>query len=345
MTISSDDLQDLSGPTAASAEHYDFDTFAAEQPLGDETQAAHFGAEVNDLHETAADEPTEHESSAGSAEGQTHLSGETQVTISNQGADEVQDQSDLAGETQVTIGGQGGDDVHGPAEGVHDGVVGDPEASAPYWFEQAENGWCGPASVSEIVAQATGSTNLEATELEVVAKAEQLGFLTHTGTDFTSGWSGMQPADIATLLQSFGVPAAQGQGSISELEQALSNGDQAIAAVDSSTIWNAEGAESVADPGQADHALVVTGIDEKAGIVYLNDPGRPEGGETHVSLAVFEKAWATSGDSLVVANAGAAQPETTAGEPLPAGDFAQIVASEGQKTYILPITLTSPFFA
>ena len=243
-----------------------------------------------------------------------------------------------------------GPDPAGGTGNPDDLVVGDPEGEAPYWFEQAADGWCGPASVAEIVAQASGSTNLQATELEVVGRAEQLGLLTHTGGDVTAGWSGMQPADIATLLQSFGVPAAEGNGSISDLEQALAGGDRVVAAVDSTTIWDAEGAETVADPGQADHALVVTGIDETQGLVYLNDPGRPGGAETTVSLAVFEQAWHTSGNAMVVAGVpddttqsrseetAEQGPDATAADP----GLEDIVASPGRKTYLLPITLTAP---
>jgi hypothetical protein len=199
--------------------------------------------------------------------------------------------------------------------------AGDPMAETPYWFEQAEDGWCGPASVAEIVAQHENNPDLESVELEVVARAESLGLLTHSGSDFDTDWSGMTATGLTSLLGSFGISSDESQGTISDLQTELDNGSHIIVTVDAETLWDAEGLENVSDPGTADHALVVTGIDAEHGIVFLNDPGQPEGAASEVSLSTFEQAWSDSDNTMVTTTPTTDDPTTT--DPTTTGDPSQ----------------------
>ena len=72
-----------------------------------------------------------------------------------------------------------------------------------------------------------------------------------------------------------------------------------IAAVNAETIWNY--AASQGQRSQADHAVVVTGVDTRAGVVHLNDSGTPNGRDEQIPLATFTQAWSTGNNLLIVA--------------------------------------------
>ena len=67
-------------------------------------------------------------------------------------------------------------------------------------------------------------------------------------------------------------------------------------AVDSGEIWYGEDVEDDA----ADHAVVVTGVDEERGVVIVSDPGDPEGNAKEYPIEQFEDAWADSGYAAAV---------------------------------------------
>ncbi|MGH3636198.1 MAG: hypothetical protein ACRDTS_19345, partial [Mycobacterium sp.] len=50
---------------------------------------------------------------------------------------------------------------------------------------------------------------------------------------------------------------------------------------------------------QADHAVVVTGVDTGNNIVHLNDSGIPTGRDEQIPMDTFTQAWAT-GDNLLI---------------------------------------------
>jgi hypothetical protein len=68
--------------------------------------------------------------------------------------------------------------------------------------------------------------------------------------------------------------------------------------VDAEKIWGTGN-----DRGQADHVVVVAGVDETRGMVILSDPGNPKGNMEEVPISQFDAAWRTSGDEMLVANA------------------------------------------
>ena len=169
-------------------------------------------------------------------------------------------------------------------------VAGSPTEASQYWFNQAENGNCVPSSVAMIVSQYTGDALLS--EQEFLDMAHDMGLLVY---DETGGY-GITDAGALALLEAAGIPAELETGDMGSLEQALEDGKGVMLFIDSGEIWYGESSEDNA----SDHAVVVTGIDEEAGVVYLSDPGNPNGNIETVPIAVFEDAWADSGYSMVV---------------------------------------------
>jgi hypothetical protein len=82
------------------------------------------------------------------------------------------------------------------------------------------------------------------------------------------------------------------------MEQDLAGGHKVIAAVNAETIWNYPAGQG--QRTQADHAVVVTGVDTGADIVHLNDSGTPNGRNEQIPMATFTQAWATGNDLLIV---------------------------------------------
>lgn len=192
-----------------------------------------------------------------------------------------------------------------------DGLIGDPYAKADYWFEQSWNGWCGPASISQFVAEYYQISDLNAVEASVVEVAMENGWLSYEeGTGF-DGWSGMTTEHMALLMEELGIPAEIHTGSdLGQLAQHLEAGHEILVTVDSSEVVAADDGTGYAlfpddddtDGGQgSDHALTVAGIDTERGVVLLNNPGIPDGELYAVPLEDFEDAWADSGNTMIVA--------------------------------------------
>jgi uncharacterized protein YvpB len=83
------------------------------------------------------------------------------------------------------------------------------------------------------------------------------------------------------------------------MEQELAGGRRVIAAINAETIWNYP--QGQGQRTNADHAVVVTGVDTRNNIVHLNDSGTPNGRNEQIPLATFTRAWATSNNLLIVA--------------------------------------------
>jgi hypothetical protein len=188
-----------------------------------------------------------------------------------------------------------------PAPNATPGVTmsGNPTEAAQWWRHQHLED-CGPMSAADVVGQMTGT---EPSEAAIWAAAATMHSTVHSGP--VSIGLGIAPQDLPKLLAHYGVKATltdsttQDQTGLATgrtaLEQYLSQGHAVIAGVNAETIWGAPG-----DTTQADHALVVTGIDTQAGVVHLNDSGIDTGRDEQVPIAVFERAWATSNDMMVV---------------------------------------------
>jgi hypothetical protein len=189
---------------------------------------------------------------------------------------------------------------------VQDGVlIGDPEGASEHWFEQAANGFCVPASISQIVSEYTG-VHL-ADEQHFVDRANELHL-------FVVGPDGVPGVDIhgaETLLEDAGVPAEVITDlSIPSLIDFVNDGRAVMLAVDSGELWTGEAVEDEA----ADHAVVLTGFDLDRGVAILSDPGQPGGEEFEVKISDLEDAWADSGHAALVCD--------TPPADMPTADFA-----------------------
>lgn len=241
--------------------------------------------------------------------------------------------------TDTTVSGPYADDPYAdyePSEGYSDPPLGDgdvtqidPDAAerqddADNWFLQSENGFCVPASVAQIVAE---YSDQGVSESVFVDRAIELGYLTY---DESSGvWSGLTIQQGEDLLESFGVQATVETGSIETLDAYLDQGYNAIAYIDSSVVWEGDA------PGALDHAVVVSSIEN--GMVYLNDPGTPDGQLEPVPVEVFEQAWSASSDQMIVTD----NPDTgSTGTPGVGQEVYVTPAGASAGTIILPIVLS-----
>jgi len=172
-------------------------------------------------------------------------------------------------------------------------MYGNPEADARYWRYQHGDD-CGLMAVADVVGQVTGREPMQiGIELRgVFTKSEA-----HRGSVYR--FDGTSPEDMVMLLQKYGVQSQLTTGNSMEgLEQALAGGHKVIAAVNAETIWNYPAGQG--QWTQADHAVVVTGVDTRADVVHLNDSGTPNGRDEQLPMATFTQAWATGNNLLIV---------------------------------------------
>lgn len=170
------------------------------------------------------------------------------------------------------------------------GMYGDPVAAAPYWREQHGSD-CGEMAVADVVGQITGR---EPTEQQMIALAET----TPSATGHGPIWKPMGTTDIADLpklLWHYWIRAENIQTHTDALARKLAQNHKIIAILNAETIWNRPGKRN-----SANHFVVVTGIDSKAGVVHLNDSGISTGRDERVPIAVFERAWAPNYNSAIV---------------------------------------------
>jgi hypothetical protein len=170
------------------------------------------------------------------------------------------------------------------------GMHGDPAAAAPYWRQQHSSD-CGEMAVADVVGQITGR---EPTEQQITALAES--------TPSTAGpgpiWKPVDGTDIRNLpvlLWHYWINADNIQTTTNALEQDLAEKRKVIVILNAETIWNQPGRRNLAN-----HFVVVTGIDTKAGVVHVNDSGIKTGRDEQIPIATFERAWAPNHNSAVV---------------------------------------------
>jgi hypothetical protein len=172
-------------------------------------------------------------------------------------------------------------------------MYGNPEAAAPYWRYQHQQD-CGLMAVADVVGQLTGR---EPSQVGIQLRGLFTKSETHHGTIYH--FDGTSTEDLVVLLKKFGIQSQLTTGNgMPTLEQDLAGGHKVIAALNAETIWNYP-------PGKgqrtdADHAVVVTGVDTRTDIVHLNDSGTPNGRDERIPMATFTQAWATSDDLLIV---------------------------------------------
>lgn len=167
---------------------------------------------------------------------------------------------------------------------------GDPSLAARYWRQQHFSD-CGEMAVADVVGQIHGDAP---DEQRITALAER----TPSATGRGAIWN--RPAttdirDLPVLLGLYGITADNVQTDIAALERDLAANRKIIALLNAETIWNRPGQRTAAN-----HFVVVTGIDAKAGVVHLNDSGIVSGRDEKVPMATFEKAWAPNHNSAIV---------------------------------------------
>jgi hypothetical protein len=192
-------------------------------------------------------------------------------------------------------------------------LYGNPRAAEPFWRYQSYDDDCVEMSVADVVGELTGD---QPSERAIVKLAEDTPSAVHPGPIYAKPGKrhhgeGTSFDDEPTLLKLYKIKAvATDKDSAAQtglptgmqaLEQDLANGHKVIAAVNAELVWGdpVEDKDSNGDP-QSNHAVVVTGVDTKKGIVHLNDPGSEDGQNEEVPIAIFIKSWNTSDDHMTV---------------------------------------------
>jgi predicted double-glycine peptidase len=169
-------------------------------------------------------------------------------------------------------------------------TYGDPSAAAPYWRPQHSFD-CGEMAVADVVGQITGH---EPGEEQVTAFAQSTSSTAGSGP-ILKYTGGTDIHDLPVLLAHYQIKSDNVQTSIKALEQDLLHNRRVIVLLNAETIWNRPGHRNAAN-----HFVVVTGINPKAGVVHLNDSGIVSGRDEQVPIARFEQAWAINHNSAIV---------------------------------------------
>lgn len=135
-------------------------------------------------------------------------------------------------------------------------------------------------------------------EDQLVQQAEQFNI-------YTPG-NGTSPQDVGKLLELNGVHCTQHENAtIYDLTAALAKGEKVIIGVDSGELWHGEPMGDLLSGEQADHALIVAGIDtsDPGNVeVILTDPGTGEEAARY-PMDQFLDAWHDSGNFMVTTDA------------------------------------------
>lgn len=189
-------------------------------------------------------------------------------------------------------------------------LYGDPEAAAEYWFHQSYDN-CGLGAVAVVVGQLTGDMP---TEEEIINVAMTTPSEVHPGSiyippndvsDPNTG-NGTSAGDMVVLLNEYGIDAETTDEQSAEqyeaiptglkaLAQYVDQGHKVIASVNAETLWAEDGQRT-----EANHVVVVTGVDTTKGVVHLSDTGTSDGRDKQVSIDTFTRAWSTSDEAMIV---------------------------------------------
>jgi hypothetical protein len=169
---------------------------------------------------------------------------------------------------------------------------GDPEAAVEWLQAQAGDGLCAVASVGMVASRMFGA-HVDQASLE--AAAERDGLL-------DDARDGLTVEQTAELLDRLGVPSSVHHGTLDDLRQYLSDGRGLIVAVDADELRLEDDAVDGGDG--ANHAIVVTAIDDARSVAIVDDPGRVDGGALEVPLERILDAWADADNAMVVTDHG-----------------------------------------
>jgi hypothetical protein len=192
-------------------------------------------------------------------------------------------------------------------------LYGNPASAAPFWRYQGYDDDCVEMAVSDVVGELTGH---QPSEQAIIKLAQSTPSTVHSGPIYTkpkkrNPGSGTSFDDEPALLAHYGIHAATTDKEsaaktgvptgMKALEQDLAMGRKVIVGVNSELIWR-EPVEDKTPDGQpeANHAVVVTGVDAAAGVVHLNDSGSDEGRDEQVPIDIFARSWDSSDEQLTV---------------------------------------------
>jgi hypothetical protein len=192
-------------------------------------------------------------------------------------------------------------------------LYGDPAAAARFWRHQEYDDDCVPMAVADVVGELTGE---QPTEEAIVAVAYASPSTVRNGPMYTKPaknqpGQGTSFADEPALLARYGIhavnsymhdgPKGGAPTGMDVLEQAMAKGRKVIVGVNAELIWGRPvKTKTRSGAPDANHAVVVTGIDVAAGTVHLNDSGSATGRDEQVPIDVFARSWASSGDQMTV---------------------------------------------
>lgn len=175
-----------------------------------------------------------------------------------------------------------------------DAVIGDLE-DVENWHPQAESMSCA-VSVQEMIAEQL--LDREISEAKTIDFAKREGWYDSV--------EGTTLDNTGKVLEAMGLEVERDyDGTISEVMQALANGEKVICGVDNMILYDPRFADM---PGRtANHAVQLVALDfsnpEKPQVI-LNDTGVPNGQGIRHDLDVFMAAWKTSGNFAVYAGKG-----------------------------------------
>jgi hypothetical protein len=190
---------------------------------------------------------------------------------------------------------------------------GDPSAAARFWRYQDYEDDCVEMAVADVVGELTGS---QPSEHAIVKLAQSTPSTVHHGPIYTKPGkhgpdAGTSFDDEPALLDHYRIHAVSTDNvnaartgiptGMTALERDLADGRKVIVGVNSELIWREPVEEKTPDgQPQANHAVVVTGIDVAAGIVHLNDSGDEHGRDEQVPIDTFIRSWDSSDDQMTV---------------------------------------------
>jgi len=192
-------------------------------------------------------------------------------------------------------------------------LYGDPAAAAPFWHYQEYDDDCVEMAIADVVGELSGDAP---SEHAIVKLAQSTPSPSHHGPIYAKpgkrrAGSGTSFDDEPALLAHYGIQAVStDKGSakktgvptgVKALEQDLAQGRKMIVGLNAELIWREPVEDKTSDgEPEANHAVVVTGVDTAAGVVHLNDSGSEDGGDEQIPIGLFVRSWDTSDDQMTV---------------------------------------------
>jgi len=201
---------------------------------------------------------------------------------------------------------------------------GTPDSLAEYWQQQTIDNDCVLIAVASAVGQLKGDMPSEATIVDLAMHTTSVvkpPNPMYVGPKATTGFGGVDLRDAVALLKQYGLDAelatyvdaalpgeeanmatlADGARALNEVEASLAEGEAVIAIVNAQIIYTAAGNAYPTPFFEANHAILVTGVDVSTGKVYVND-GNLMTGSTAIPIGAFMWGWMGSDFNTIYAS-------------------------------------------